>query len=118
VNDYYTRLRKAKENEFVPFPSSQESFVALSRRDFVVRRYNLSPTEFELLRAINEGQPIGRAIQSAALASNDNVEQLASNLRLWFRNWTAEGFFRAVLVGEHLTRSTALGGQDVGDPER
>ncbi len=118
VNDYYTRLRKAKENEFVPFPSSHESFVALSRRDFVVRRYNLSPTEFELLRAINEGQPIGRAIQSAALASNDNVEQLASNLRLWFRNWTAEGFFRAVRVEEHLTRSPALGGQEVGDPER
>jgi len=100
VNDYYTQLRKAKENEFVPFPSSQESFVALSRRDFVVRRYNLSPTEFDLLRAIKEGQPIGRAIECAALASNENVEQLASNLRLWFRNWTAEGFFQAVCVGD------------------
>src|SRR4029077_14844845 len=85
-NDYYTQLRKEKENEFVPFPSSQESFVALSRRDFVVRRYNVSPTELELLRASTEQQPIGRAIECAALASKDNVEQLASNLRLWFRN--------------------------------
>jgi hypothetical protein len=94
VNAYYTALRRAKEGESVPIPSSGQSFVALSRRRFVVRRYELSRTEFELLRAIKEGRNIGEAVQCAALAGNDDVEQLAANLTLWFRNWTAEGFFR------------------------
>ncbi len=102
VNDYYTRLRQVKENESVPLPSASESFVALSRRDFVVRRYNLSGTEFELLRAIQQGLPVGRAIEYAAQASSDSVDQLASNLKLWFHNWTAEGFFRGVeFVGDN-----------------
>jgi hypothetical protein len=96
VNDYYTRLRQVKENESVPFPSSRESFVALSRRDFVVRRYNLSRTEFELLRSIRQGSPVGQAIEAAAKASSDGVAQLARDLRLWFHKWTAEGFFRAI----------------------
>ena len=75
-----------------------------SRRDFVVRRYNLSGTEFELLRAIQGGCPVGRAIESAARASSDSVDQLASNLKLWFRNWTAEGFFRGIkLPGDNKT---------------
>jgi len=96
VNDYYTKLRKVKGNEYVPIPSSHNSFVAFSRRDFVVRRYNLSGTEFELLRAIQQGMPVGRAIEYAAQASSDSMDQLASNLKLWFRNWTVEGFFQRV----------------------
>jgi putative DNA-binding protein len=100
VNDYYTRLRQAKENESVPIPQAHESFVALSRREFVVRRYSLSRTEFELLRSLEQGVPVGHAIEMAARASNDSDEQLASNLQLWFRNWTAEAFFRAVRPSE------------------
>jgi len=98
VNDYYTRLRQVSENEAVPIPAADESFVALSRRDFVVHRYNLSRTEFELLRAIQQGLPLGRAIERAAQASSANVDELASNLKVWFRNWTAEGFFRTIRV--------------------
>jgi len=104
VNDYYTRFRQLKENESPPMPRAHQSFVAISRRDFVVRRYNLSGTEFELLRAIQGGFPVARAIECAARASTDSVDQLASNLKLWFRNWTAEGFFRGIkLPGDNTT---------------
>ena len=44
--------------------------------------FSLSCTAALPLQAASTDKPIGRAIQSAALASNDNVEQLASNLRL------------------------------------
>jgi hypothetical protein len=98
VNDYYTALRKAKEGEAVTFPASGDSFVALTRRNYIVRRYNLSRTEFELLHAIKEGLTIGKAIERAALTANVEVDQLAANLKLWFRNWTAEGFFQSVSV--------------------
>ncbi|MCI0535507.1 MAG: DNA-binding domain-containing protein, partial [Verrucomicrobiales bacterium] len=100
VNDYYTVLRKAKDDEAVPIPSLCESFVALTRRQFVVRRYNLSRTEFELLHAIKEGQTIGAAVERAALTANAEVDQLAADLKLWFRNWTAEGFFQSVEMAQ------------------
>jgi hypothetical protein len=106
VNDYYTSLRQLKENESPPMPRAHQSFVAFSRRGFVVRRYNLSGTEFELLRAIQGGLPVARAIECAARASGDSVDQLASNLKLWFRNWTAEGFFRGIkLPGDNTTNA-------------
>jgi len=80
---------------------------AYGRRDFVVRRYNLSGTEFELLRAIQGGFPVARAMECAARASTDSVDQLASNLKLWFRNWTAEGFFRGIkLPGDNMTTAS------------
>ncbi|MCI0744003.1 MAG: DNA-binding domain-containing protein [Verrucomicrobia subdivision 3 bacterium] len=100
VNDYYTALRKAKPDEAVPIPLPGESFVALTRRQFIVRRYNLSRTEFELLRAIKEELTIGQAIERAALTAKVEVDQLAADLKLWFRNWTAEGFFQAA----HISR--------------
>lgn len=100
VNDYYTRLRQAKDGESVPLPSAQPSFVALTRRDYVVRRYNLSETEFELLRALHRGLPLGQGIEHALRSSNDDLTRLAEDLKLWFRNWTAEGFFRAIRAPE------------------
>lgn len=98
VNDYYTALRQAKNDETIPIPSPAESFVALTRRNFIVRRYNLSRTEFQLLGAIADGLSLGKAIERAAAVTNDGVEQLAASLKLWFRNWTAEGFFHSVRV--------------------
>ncbi len=100
VNDFYTALRKATDDKPVPVPPSCESFVALTRREFIVRRYNLSRTEFELLHVIKEGRTIGEAIERAASTAKANVDQFAAELRLWFRNWTAEGFFQLVEVTE------------------
>jgi hypothetical protein len=96
INDYYTRLRKAEHDETVTIPSPCESFVCLTRRQFVVRRYNLSRTEFELLQAIKNGATLGKAVEHAASTADAELEQLAANLSLWFRNWTAEGFFHSV----------------------
>jgi hypothetical protein len=99
VNDYYTALRRAKAADAVPIiPSAEESFVALTRRNFVVRRYNLSRVEFELLRALQADHPIGEAIASIAPAPGIEFDQLAAQLQLWFRNWTAEGFFQSVSI--------------------
>jgi hypothetical protein len=98
VNDYYTALRRAKAADAVPIPSAEEAFVALTRRDFVVRRYSLSRPEFELLQALQAGRTVGEAIASIAPGSAVEFDQLAGKLQLWFRNWTAEGFFQSVLV--------------------
>jgi hypothetical protein len=96
VNDYYTALRRAKLDDPVPIPAAGESFVALTRRDYVVRRYPLSRPEFALLKALKEGSSVGDALESIVPLVESDVDKLAANLQTWFRNWTAEGFFQTV----------------------
>lgn len=103
VNDYFTALRGATNGEPVPIPPSGPSYVALNRRQFIVRRYNLSRAEFELLRSIKEGRSIGEAIESAVLGADEDQDRLAASVQLWFCNWTAEGFFRGLrLAGKSI----------------
>jgi hypothetical protein len=100
VNAYYTAARRAGEDEEVPPPDPGTEHLALSRRDFVVRRYPLSPPQHALLAALQEGRTVGEAVAEAAEASDLDDEALGAALRNWFGAWTQEGFFRRVVVGE------------------
>ncbi len=93
VNAYYTAARRQDE---VPVPEPGEEHVALTRRDFIVRRYPLTTPQQALLRAILAGTTVGEAIEAAAAASDLDDEALAAELRAWFRFWVAEGFFLSV----------------------
>ncbi|MBV8200244.1 MAG: putative DNA-binding domain-containing protein [Acidobacteria bacterium] len=77
------------------FPDPGEEHVALSRTDFVVRRYTLSPFEAAILAALLAGAAVGEAIASAAAASEQSDDDLAPQLDAAFRRWTTAGFFRA-----------------------
>jgi len=76
-------------------PEPQTTFLALIRRDGVVRWYELPRSEYELLTALRDGETIGGAIDKAA-ERTDDVETLAGRLEHWFRLWAAEGFFQRV----------------------
>jgi hypothetical protein len=78
-----------------PFPDPGDEHVALSRTDFVVRRYTLSPFESAILAALLAGAAVGEAIAGAAAASELPDGELAAQLDAAFRRWTAAGFFRA-----------------------
>lgn len=94
VNAYYTAARRAEEDEEVPLPGPAAERVALTRRDFVVRRYALTAPQHALLEAILAGATAGEAIAASAEAADSDDEALASDLQSWFRLWTAEGFFQ------------------------
>jgi len=96
VNAYYTAARHAGEGEEVPVPEPATEWVAVTRREFVVRRYPLSPPQYALLTEILAGSTVGEAIAAAAEASDLDDESLAAELRTWFRFWVAEGFFLSV----------------------
>jgi hypothetical protein len=93
VHAYFTAVRRKEEAEF---PAPAETFLAVTRRHFVVHHYELSRPAYELLSALLAGRPIGEAIQRAAEAAGPEVEHLAANLRRWFYDWAAEGFFRGL----------------------
>ncbi|HEV2853079.1 MAG TPA: DNA-binding domain-containing protein [Thermoanaerobaculia bacterium] len=96
VNAYYTAARRVEEGEEVPIPEPGEEHVAVTRRDFIVRRYPLTSPQYALLREILADATVGEAIAAAAAVTDLDDEAFAVELRAWFRFWVAEGFFVAV----------------------
>jgi len=96
VNAYFTAVRQAPEGEEVPIPEPALERVALSRRDFVVRRFALTAPQHALLAKVLAGGTVGEALVTAAAASDLDDDALAAELRSWFRTWAAEGFFLSV----------------------
>jgi len=96
VQEYATGVRK-KENP--PFPDPEPTWLAVSRVEYVVRRWTLSRVQYQLLESLISGLPVGTAIEKAARVAIENgqsVEHLAEDLRMWFEEWSAAGFFQAI----------------------
>jgi len=96
VNAYYTAVRQAAlagDTAEVPLPDPAPELVALSRTDFVVRRYSLTPTRYALLAAILDGARVEEALAAAAAASDTPDEALAAEVQEAFRFFAAQGFF-------------------------
>ena len=93
VNSYFTAYRNDEEPEI---PAPQPEFVAINRRDYVVRRIPLSEPQYHLLEHLLAGATIGEAITAVAESGTIDVEQFAAELQEWFAGWTAARFFRSV----------------------
>jgi putative DNA-binding protein len=89
VNDYFTAFRRSEAPEL---PELRATWLAVTRRDYVVQRYELSETQFALLEAISSGSPIGVAIERAASQSGE-FDTLLKNLSTWFYQWARDQFF-------------------------
>lgn len=86
INAYYQAL---KTNEQPELPAPAANYLALTRRDFLVRRIPLEAAEFILLSAIVAGKTIGEALE---IASNHTSLEPAQ-IRDWFASWGRLGFF-------------------------
>jgi hypothetical protein len=93
VHLYYTAVRRKGEADI---PEPAETLLAVTRRRYVIRRHELSRPQYVLLDALLNGQPVGEAISRAYDATENDEDRFAGELTQWFRDWTAEGFFRAV----------------------
>lgn len=94
VQNYAAAVRR---EETPKIPAAVATHLVLHRRDFVVRRRELTAPQWHLLRAIHEGQPIGLAIESVAnTLSDDELVHFAGGLQHCFSEWTAAGMFRAI----------------------
>ena len=106
VNAYYTAARGAGENEKVSIPDPSAEHVAITRRDYIVRRYTLTAPQRALLEVLQTGGTLTEAISGAAEISQTGDDELAVELQSWFRFWAAECFFQAVVLpGEDSTSS-------------
>jgi hypothetical protein len=103
VNDYFTALRGSPQPMEVPLADLGETFLALSRREFVVRRHPLDRDQFELLTMLAAGEPLGEALASLAEANqlaHGRTDLLGPGglspelVARWFTDWSRAGFFR------------------------
>jgi hypothetical protein len=107
VNAYYTAARRAihveeagEVVEDVPLPEPAPEHVALTRVDFVVRRHDLTPFQYNLLQALAAGarvaDAIAEAVEAPVVAADLPEEDLAAAIRESFRLFAAQGFFQAI----------------------
>lgn len=99
VSAYFTASRMAKDGEETALPDPGEEFLAITRRDFVVRRHDLTRPQFILLEGILARKTVGESIRlaaEAAEAAGGGTTSLEAALEEWFRDWTRIGFFEDV----------------------
>jgi hypothetical protein len=95
VNDYFTAIRRGENSEI---PERAPSYLAITRIDFRVIRHVLDPVQFEVLRALSDGDAIEPAIARGVRHSSRPDDEIAAALQEWFFTWTTAGFFRDVIV--------------------
>lgn len=93
LNGFYSSVKEGKKADFPP-PS--DSWFAVTRRDFIVRRYGLNRPQFMLLSSLLEGRTVEEAIGAAAESYAAEPDALARDLHAWFRAWAAAPFFQSV----------------------
>ena len=97
VHKYFTAVRR-HEDPNPPGPA--ETYLAVTRRRYVVRHYELSPPAYQLLHALLVGESLGQAIKRAVDSAAPDLDRLPANLWTWFHDWAAEGFFRGVELAD------------------
>ncbi len=92
VNRYYRAVRRKRAAR----PAAPaETFLAVTRRDYVVRHYELTRSQHALLSAVVSGANVAEAIAAAADLAGGRGGALARWIGEWFRRWAAQGFFLA-----------------------
>ena len=91
VSSYYTTWKAGQDPVW---PAAQPQYVALLRRDYVVRRFELTAPQYKLLHAIAAGATLDQAVaMTADDMIEENLDALTTEIRAWFATWGASGFF-------------------------
>jgi hypothetical protein len=90
VSAFYTAWKAGDEPGW---PEAREQFVALLRREYVVRRFELTGEQFEVLQSLRDGKTIREALQFVGQPGRPPYDELAATVREWFVQWTAGGLF-------------------------
>lgn len=93
TNAIVTALR---QEQTLPDLRRTKTWVAVYRKDWVVWRMDLSRAMFDTLSALQQSEPLGRALVTGAASFDGTPEELQAAVSRWFAEWTAEGFFAAI----------------------
>jgi len=93
VSRYYSAFRQGHHPDW---PAEEPQWVALLRRDYVVRRYELAQPQYALLKELAGGGTLDNALQAAVAAYGQHVpDDLPAQVHHWFAFWASQGMFVA-----------------------
>ncbi len=93
IHEYITAVR---HEESATIPALETTYLAITRREFIVRRVALSFVQFELLTQLATGKPLGESIEIALENTDADFDELANQLQSWFQDWTSWQFFAGI----------------------
>ncbi|PQO30587.1 hypothetical protein C5Y96_14040 [Blastopirellula marina] len=99
VNDFITAVKRDAQS---PIPEFEPSWLALTRRDFIVRRVPLSRLEYHILYGLVEGATVAQSI-GGALIEVEQPDNLQADLAAAFAKFASEQFFLAIDVQSERT---------------
>jgi len=92
VHAYALSVRRSEQDPTPPDAST--TFLALTRRKFVVHHLSLTHAEFVLLQRLRQGLSVGDAIDAGGMA---DAQLDDAQLSAAFESWTAAPLFQSVL---------------------
>jgi hypothetical protein len=93
VSRYFTAVRN---NENPTFPEPAETFLAMTRRDYVVCIHELTRFQYDVLSALVAGQTLSQVVSLVAKASDRSHQSLTSMAFAWINDWAEKGFFAGI----------------------
>ncbi|QDT45044.1 hypothetical protein Pan241w_51610 [Gimesia alba] len=90
VHEFITKVRNGDTPAIL---AQQTTCLAITRRNFIVRREAVTPAEYFLLSRLQEGLQVGEAIMEVSESGLIEPDELGHQLHQWFKHWTASAFF-------------------------
>ena len=97
VHTYFTAVRRSEDS---PLPEPAETFLAVTRSEYIVRHFEMSKPAYLLLSALLRGETLGTAI--GEVVTGERSEMLELQLGEWFRDWASQGFFLSLVDGSDV----------------
>jgi hypothetical protein len=101
VNAY---LKSVRDRTAHPSTRRKNNWVVIFRRNYTLRRLDLTRPAYELLSSLADGIPLGKALSRVA-----RHRKAVSEVQLfsWFRDWVANGLFQGVEQGPPVGPSSS-----------
>jgi hypothetical protein len=93
ASNAFNERQKRKKVSAVARLKPANVYLAVHRIDFFVYFRRLEREEFAILRALQKGRTLDRAIELGFRSSAIPVDERASPVAAWFENWAALGWF-------------------------
>jgi hypothetical protein len=93
ASNAFNERQKRKKVSAVARLKPADVYLAVHRIDFFVYFRRLEREEFAILRALQKGRTLDRAIELGFRSSAIPVDERASRVAAWFQNWAALGWF-------------------------
>jgi hypothetical protein len=93
VNAYLQSVRDGGHDH--PRLAVKDTWVAVFRRSYAVRRLELTRDQHRLLTALAAGATIGEAVERTLASSRRSLRP--EEFFTWFRDWVSAGMFQALV---------------------